>query len=60
LRVGFEQDRAAETLVKATLDRFGRIDALLNRGAVPQIDLFEMTDEQWRTGMELKLHAHDV
>lgn len=25
--------------------------------AVPQIDLFEMTDEQWRTGMELKLHG---
>jgi len=49
---------SAEALVKATLDRFGRIDALLNiAGAVPQIDLFEMTDEQWRTGMELKLHG---
>ena len=35
-----------------------RIDALLNiAGAVPQIDLFEMTDEQWREGMELKLHG---
>ena len=40
------------------LDRFGRIDALLNiAGAVPQIDLFEMTDEQWRAGAELKLHG---
>lgn len=49
---------SAETLIKATLDRFGRIDALLNiAGAVPQIDLFEMTDEQWRAGMELKLHG---
>jgi 3-oxoacyl-[acyl-carrier protein] reductase len=49
---------SAETLVKVTLDRFGRIDALLNiAGAVPQIDLFEMTDEQWRAGMELKLHG---
>ena len=49
---------AAETLVKATLDRYGRIDALLNiAGAVPQIDLFEMTDEQWKAGMELKLHG---
>jgi 3-oxoacyl-[acyl-carrier protein] reductase len=47
-----------ETVVKATLDRFGRIDALLNiAGAVPQIDLFEMTDEQWNAGMELKLHG---
>jgi 3-oxoacyl-[acyl-carrier protein] reductase len=26
-------------------------------GAVPQIDLFEMTDEQWRDGLELKLHG---
>jgi 3-oxoacyl-[acyl-carrier protein] reductase len=49
---------SAETLVKMTLDRFGRIDALLNiAGAVPQIDVFEMTDEQWRAGMELKLHG---
>jgi len=49
---------SAETVVKATLDRFGRIDALLNiAGAVPQIDLFEMTDEQWQAGAELKLHG---
>jgi len=52
------RDEAAETLIKATLDRFGRIDALLNiAGAVPQIDLFEMNDEQWQAGMELKLHG---
>ncbi|MGA8657529.1 MAG: SDR family oxidoreductase [Chthoniobacterales bacterium] len=49
---------SAETLIKGTLDRFGRIDALLNiAGAVPQIDLFEMTDEQWQTGLDLKLHG---
>jgi len=49
---------SAGTLVNKTLDRFGRIDALLNiAGAVPQIDLFEMTDEQWRAGTELKLHG---
>jgi 3-oxoacyl-[acyl-carrier protein] reductase len=47
-----------ETVVKSTLDHFHRIDALLNiAGAVPQIDLFEMTDEQWNAGMELKLHG---
>jgi 3-oxoacyl-[acyl-carrier protein] reductase len=47
-----------DLLVKATLDHFGRIDALLNiAGAVPQIDLFEMTDEQWKAGMELKFHG---
>jgi 3-oxoacyl-[acyl-carrier protein] reductase len=50
--------KAAETLVKTTLDRFGRIDALLNiAGAVPQIDLFEMTDAQWEDGAALKLHG---
>jgi 3-oxoacyl-[acyl-carrier protein] reductase len=49
---------SSETVIKTTLDRYGRIDALLNiAGAVPQIDLFEMTDEQWRAGMELKLHG---
>lgn len=47
-----------ETVVKTTLDRHGRIDALLNiAGALPQIDLFEMTDEQWYAGMELKFHG---
>jgi len=49
---------SARGLVKSALERFGRIDALLNiAGAVPQIDLFEMTDEQWRAGAELKLHG---
>jgi 3-oxoacyl-[acyl-carrier protein] reductase len=49
---------SAEALVKGTLDRFGSIDALLNiAGAVPQINLFEMTDEQWLSGMELKFHG---
>jgi 3-oxoacyl-[acyl-carrier protein] reductase len=52
------ESRAAEALVKGTLDRFGRIDALLNiAGAVPQIDLFEMTDAQWDDGAALKLHG---
>jgi len=49
---------ASEAVVGAIVERFGRIDALLNiAGAVPQIDLFEMTDEQWYAGMELKLHG---
>ena len=50
--------RAAKAVVAQTLSTFGRIDALLNiAGAVPQIDLFEMTDEQWDDGMALKLHG---
>ena len=52
------EPRSAEILVNATLERFGRIDALLNiAGAVPQIDLFEMTDAQWEDGLALKLHG---
>ena len=50
--------QSAEVLVKGTLERYGRIDALLNiAGAVPQIDLFEMTDAQWDDGIALKLHG---
>ena len=52
------EPQSAEIIVKGTLDRFGRIDALLNiAGAVPQIDLFEMTDAQWEDGLALKLHG---
>jgi NAD(P)-dependent dehydrogenase (short-subunit alcohol dehydrogenase family) len=49
---------AAQAVVDQALATFGRIDALLNiAGAVPQIDLFEMTDEQWDAGLALKLHG---
>ena len=49
---------ASRQIVDQTLARFGRIDALLNiAGAVPQVDLFEMTDEEWEAGMNLKLHG---
>ena len=58
LALDLSQIEAAEIIIKNTLERFGRIDALLNiAGAVPQIDLFEMTDDQWNAGMELKLHG---
>jgi 3-oxoacyl-[acyl-carrier protein] reductase len=52
------EPQSAETVIQGTLERFGRIDALPNiAGAVPQIDLFEMTDAQWDDGMALKLHG---
>jgi 3-oxoacyl-[acyl-carrier protein] reductase len=48
----------AQAVVDQSLAAFGRIDALLNiAGAVPQIDLFEMTDAQWERGLSLKLHG---
>jgi 3-oxoacyl-[acyl-carrier protein] reductase len=49
---------SAQAVVEQTLAAFGRIDALLNiAGAVPQIDLFDMSDEQWDQGFALKLHG---
>jgi 3-oxoacyl-[acyl-carrier protein] reductase len=49
---------AAETVVARTLGEFGRIDALLNiAGAVPGLDLFQMTDEQWNTALAVKFHG---
>jgi 3-oxoacyl-[acyl-carrier protein] reductase len=52
------QPPAAQMVVDRAHAAFGRIDALLNiAGAVPQIDLFEMTDEQWDRGLALKLHG---
>jgi 3-oxoacyl-[acyl-carrier protein] reductase len=52
------QPAAAQEVVDRTMAAYGRIDALLNiAGAVPQIDLFEMTDEQWENGLALKLHG---
>jgi 3-oxoacyl-[acyl-carrier protein] reductase len=58
LPLDLREPPAAKTLVDETLKRFGRIDALINiAGAVPQIDLMEMTDAQWDDGMALKLHG---
>lgn len=49
---------AAQTVVDQALAAFDRVDALLNiAGAVPQIDLFEMTDAEWEAGLALKLHG---
>jgi 3-oxoacyl-[acyl-carrier protein] reductase len=49
---------AAQAVVDQTLAAFGRVDALLNiAGAVPQVDLFDMTDAQWDAGLALKLHG---
>ena len=52
------EPEAARAVVEQALAAFGRIDALLNiAGTVPQIDLLEMTDAQWESGLALKLHG---
>jgi 3-oxoacyl-[acyl-carrier protein] reductase len=58
LDIDLAEKTSAKTVVEQTFATFGGIDALVNiAGAVPQIDLFEMTDEQWDAGMALKLHG---
>ena len=60
--LAIEQDlslpSAADAVVAAALQAFGRIDALVNiAGAVPGVDVFEMTEAQWESGMALKFHG---
>ncbi|HEX2603479.1 MAG TPA: SDR family oxidoreductase [Oxalicibacterium sp.] len=58
IAVDLSEATAADAIVNQTLERFGRIDALVNiAGDVPQIDLFQMSDEQWDAGMSLKFHG---
>jgi 3-oxoacyl-[acyl-carrier protein] reductase len=58
LALDLRSQGSEKTIVAETLERLGRIDALLNiAGAVPQIDLFQMTDAQWEDGMALKFHG---
>ena len=58
ISLDLKEPDAAKHVVNATLDKFGRIDAVVNiAGAVPQFDPFVMTDSQWDDGFALKLHA---
>jgi NAD(P)-dependent dehydrogenase (short-subunit alcohol dehydrogenase family) len=41
-------------LIDAAIERYGRIDALVNSaGHGPRAPILELTDEQWRTGMDV-------
>lgn len=45
-----------QRLVDLTLERYGRIDVLVNSaGHGPRAPILEITDEQWRTGMDVYL-----
>jgi 3-oxoacyl-[acyl-carrier protein] reductase len=58
LEIDLSNDGGPKSVIDRALQRFGRIDALLNiAGAVPALDVFQMTDAQWNSGMELKFHA---
>jgi 3-oxoacyl-[acyl-carrier protein] reductase len=50
--------RGADAVIERTLEAFGRIDALVNvAGAVPGLDVFNMSDAQWDGAMALKFHG---
>lgn len=52
------EKEAAGRVVGTVMAATGRIDAVVNvAGAVPQTDLFEMTDEEWADGLSLKFHG---
>lgn len=43
-------------LVDATIDKWGRVDALVNSaGHGPRAQILEITDEQWHTGLDVYL-----
>lgn len=45
-----------ERLVQGALDRFGRIDALVNSaGHPPKAPLFDLTDAQWHAGFDMTM-----
>ncbi|WP_298199992.1 SDR family oxidoreductase [Novosphingobium sp.] len=49
---------APAAVVNEAVGKLGRLDALVNvAGAVPQRDLFELTDAEWEDGFSLKFHA---
>ena len=51
-------DGVPEELVARTLDRFGRLDILVNNAALPLTTRFEqITREEWRRAMEVNLTA---
>ena len=54
LRGSVTDAQALETLVRKTLDQYGRIDAVVNHTAhPPKGELLDISDEQWRDGFDM-------
>ncbi len=55
-RADLASPEAAESLVSATIERFGRVDvAVVNQGIWKKAPLLEMTDEQWAETLGVNL-----
>src|SRR5881628_876288 len=49
---------APDSIVQRTVERFGRIDILINNAALPLTTRFEaITAEEWRSALEVNLTA---
>ena len=58
LEIDIALPAAAETIVAATLERFGRLDILMNNAGIGTNALAEaMTDEQWDRTLDVNLRA---
>lgn len=58
LALDLREPDAAKQAVDRTLQQFRGVDAVVNiAGAVPQTDLFAMTDAEWEDGLSLKFHG---
>jgi NAD(P)-dependent dehydrogenase (short-subunit alcohol dehydrogenase family) len=54
VRGSVASDEDLDRFVKATLDKYGRIDAVVNNtGHPPKGDLLSLDDASWRTGLDL-------
>lgn len=53
------REETAERLVQATIDRFARLDVLINNiGGAPKGPFAERSDQDWRLGIDLDLMSH--
>ncbi len=58
LSIDLRAPDAAAQVISKTIDRFGKIDALVNcAGATKRGDFLELTDEEWKDGFDLKFYA---
>lgn len=57
-KIDFEKSENIHELVKFTLDKYGKIDILINNAAISQVKLFtEITKEDWECMMNVNINS---